>query len=120
LREVALKYTRTAKSISFRTRLDHVRIEQQKTGYKIYADAEDREAVYSLSESAATDVANALKMKIETTFLDLVEEAIKAGQGEELFTQVQSSGTSEFFWMDMDQIDRFMVGGGQVKPLEND
>jgi hypothetical protein len=115
-----MKYTRTTKSISFKTRMDHVRIAQQKTGYKIYADAEDREAVYSLSESAATDVAKALKMKIETTFLDLVEEAIKAGQVEAIFTQVQTSGTSEFFWMDMDQIDRFMIGGEQVKPLEDD
>jgi predicted PhzF superfamily epimerase YddE/YHI9 len=115
-----MKYTRTAKSISFKTRIDHVRITQQKTGYKIYADAQDREAVYSLSESAAADVAKALNINIETTFLDLVEEAIKAGQGEGLFTQVQSSGTSEFFWMDMDQIDRFMIGGEQVKPLEDD
>ena len=115
-----MKYTRTAKSISFNTRIDEVRIEKQAAGYKIYADAEDREAVYSLSESAAADVAKNLNMKIETTFLDLAEQAIKAGQGEELFTQVQSSGKSEFFWMDMDQIDRFMIGGEQVKPLEED
>ena len=115
-----MKYTRTAKSISFKTRMDHVRIAEQKTGYKIYADAQDREAVYSLSESAATDVAKALNMKIETTFLDFAEAAIQTGKGQELFNQIQTTGTSEFFWMDMDQIDRFMIGGEQVKPLEGD
>jgi glycine cleavage system aminomethyltransferase T len=115
-----MKYTRTTKSISFKTRQDHVRIEQQKAGYKIYADAEDREAVYSLSESAATDVAKALKMNIETTFLDFAEAAIQAGKAEELFNQMQTAGTSEFFWMDMDQIDRFMIGGEQPRELDRD
>jgi hypothetical protein len=115
-----MKYTRTAKSISFKTRLDHVRITQQKNGYKISADAEDREAVYSLTEQSAAGVAKALNMKIETTFLDFAEAAIQAGKGDELFDQIQSLGTSEFFWMDMDQIERFMIGGEQVKPLEED
>jgi hypothetical protein len=115
-----MKYTRTTKSISFKTRIDHVRITQQKAGYKIYADAQDREAVYSLSESAATDVAKALKMKIETTFLDFAEAAIQAGKAEELFDQMQTAGTSEFFWMDMDQIDRFMIGGEQPGPIEKE
>ena len=114
-----MKYTRTAKSINFKTRIDHVRIEQHKSGYKIYADAQDREAVYSLSESAAADVVKALKMKIETTFLDLAEIAIQAGKSEELFSQIQTLGTSEFFWMDMDQIDRFMIGGETPKPLSD-
>ena len=115
-----MKYTRTAKSISFKTRLDHVRITQQKAGYKIYADAEDREAVYSLTEESAPSVANALKMKIETTFLDFAEAAIQAGKGDELFDEIQSAGTSEFFWMDMDQIERFMIGGEQPKEIEKD
>jgi hypothetical protein len=59
-------------------------------------------------------------MKIETTFLDFAEAAIQVGKGDELFDQIQSHGTSEFFWMDMDQIERFMIGGEQVKPIEED
>jgi hypothetical protein len=114
-----MKYTRTAKSISFKTRLDHVRITQQKSGYKISADAEDREAVYSLTEQSAAGVAKALNMKIETTFLDFAEAAIQAGKGDELFDHIQSLGTSEFFWMDMDQIERFMIGGETPKPLSD-
>jgi len=115
-----MKYTRTANSISFKTRLDHVRITQQKLGYKIYADAEDREAVYNLSESSAAIVAEALKMKIETSFLDFAEAAIQADKSDELFDQIQSLGTSEFFWMDMDQIERYMIGGEQPKEIEKD
>lgn len=115
-----MKYTRTATSISFKTRLDHVRIKKVGAGYKIYADGDDREAVYSLSESAATDVAKALKMKIETTFLDFAEAAIQAGKGEELFDQMQIAGTSEFFWMNMDQIDRYLIGGEQPGETQRD
>ena len=115
-----MKYTRTAKSISFTTRIDHVRIEAVKSGYKIYADADDREAVYSLSESAASGVARALKMNIETTFLDFAEAAIQAGKGEQLFNQMQTAGTSEFFWMDMDQIDRYLIGREQPGEIEKD
>lgn len=115
-----MKYTRTAKSISFTTRIDHVRIESVKSGYKIYADADDREAVYSLSESAASDVARALKMNIETTFLDFAEAAIQAGKGEELFNQMQTAGTSEFFWMDMEQIDCYLIGREQPGEIEKD
>lgn len=115
-----MKYTRTTKSINFKTRQDHVRIEQQKAGYKIYADAEDREAIYSLTEASAAGVASALEMKIETSFLDFAEAAIQAGKGNELFNQIQSLGTSEFFWMDMDQIDRFMIDGEQPRELDKE
>jgi hypothetical protein len=33
---------------------------------------------------------------------------------------MQTAGTSEFFWMDMDQIDRFMIGGEQPGPIEKE
>jgi hypothetical protein len=115
-----MTYTRTATGISFKTRIDHVRIEALNTGYKIYADAEDREAVYSLTELSAADVAKALNMNIETTFLDFVEKAINAGQGDKLFSQIQNSGRSEFFWMNTEQIDRFLIGKEQVMTLEED
>ncbi|MEN9342962.1 MAG: hypothetical protein RIR24_549 [Actinomycetota bacterium] len=115
-----MSYTRTKTSISFKTRLDYVRIEKQKDGYKISADAEDREAIYSLSESTAVEVAAAIGMQIESTFLDLVESAIQVGKGDELFNQIQALGTSEFFWMNMDQIDRFMIGGEKPREIDQD
>ena len=40
-----MKYTRTATDITFNTRIDYVRIEKEPSGYKIYADADDREAI---------------------------------------------------------------------------
>ena len=88
-----MKYTRTAKSISFTTRIDHVRIESVKSGYKIYADGDDREAIYFLGEHQTTAVAEVLGMQAEANFLDLVEN---------------------------DQIDRYLIGGEQPGEVEKE
>ena len=97
-------------------------IEKTKTNgnYKMSADGEDREAIYSLSESATAHVATAIDMKIQTTFLDMVESAIEAGKQNELFMAIVDNGKSEFFWMNMDQIDRFLVGKETPAPLADD
>jgi hypothetical protein len=115
-----MKYTRTTKSISFKTRLDHVRITQHKSGYKIYADAEDREAIYFLGEHQTAAVAEALGMQPESNFLDLVENAIKAGKSNEVFSAAIQDAKSEFFWMNSDQIDRYWIGGEQPGPIEKE
>lgn len=115
-----MKYTRTAKSISFTTRIDHVRIESVKSGYKIYADGDDREAIYFLGEHQTTAVAEALGMQAEANFLDLVENAIKAGKQNEVFSAAIKDAKSEFFWMNMDQIDRYLIGGEQPGEIESD
>ena len=115
-----MKYTRTANSISFTTRIDHVRIEAVKSGYKIYAYGDDREAIYFLGEHQTAAVAEAIGMQDEANFLDLVENAIKAGKQNEVVSAAIKDAKSEFFWMNMDQIDRFLIGKEQVKPLEED
>lgn len=115
-----MKYTRTAKSISFNTRIDEVRIEKQAAGYKIYADAADREAIYFLGEHQTAAVAEVLGMQDEADFLDLVENAIKAGHQNEVFSAAIKDAKSEFFWMNMDQIDRYLIGGEQPGEIESD
>ena len=115
-----MKYTRTETNITFNTRIDYVRIEKEATGYKIYADADDREAIYFLGEHQTAAVAEALGMQDDANFLDLVENAIKAGQQNEVFSAAIKDAKSEYFWMDMDQIDRFMIGGEQPGPIEKE
>jgi hypothetical protein len=115
-----MKYTRTAKSISFNTRIDEVRIEKEAAGYKIYADADDREAIYFLGEHQTAAVAEALGMQDEANFLDLVENAIKAGKQNEVFSASIKDAKSEFFWMNSDQIERYWIGGEQPGPIEKD
>jgi uncharacterized protein (UPF0264 family) len=58
-------------------------------------------------------------MQDDANFLDLVENAIKAGQQNEVFSAAIKDAKSEYFWMDMDQIDRFMIGGETPKPLSD-
>jgi hypothetical protein len=115
-----MKYTRTAKSISFNTRIDEVRIEKQAAGYKIYADAADREAIYFLGEHQTAAVAKALGMQNEADFLDLVENAIKAGKQNEVFSAAIKDAKSEFFWMNTEQIDRYLISGDKPGPIEKD
>jgi hypothetical protein len=115
-----MKYTRTAKSISFKTRIDHVRIETVESGYKIYADGDDREAIYFLGEHQTAAVAEALGMQDDANFLDLVENAIKAGQQNEVFSAAIKDAKSEYFWMNSDQIDRYWIGGEQPGPIEKE
>lgn len=115
-----MKYTRTAKSISFTTRIDHVRIETVEAGYKIYADGDDREAIYFLGEHQTAAVAEALGMQDVADFLDLVENAIKAEQHNEVFSAAIKDAKSEYFWMNMDQIDRYLIGGEQPGEIEKD
>jgi hypothetical protein len=115
-----MKYTRTKTNIRFNTRIDEVRIEKEAAGYKIYADADDREAIYFLGEQQTAAVAEALGMKAEANFLDLVEMAIKAGKSNELFSAAIKDAKSEFFWMNSDQIERYWIGGEQPGPIEKE
>jgi hypothetical protein len=115
-----MKYTRTETNITFNTRIDYVRIEKEATGYKIYADADDREAIYFLGEHQTEAVAEALGIKHETNFLDLVENAIRAGKSNEVFSAAIKDAKSEFFWMNMDQIDRHLIGGERPGEIEKD
>ncbi|MFM1973415.1 MAG: hypothetical protein RLZZ345_499 [Actinomycetota bacterium] len=115
-----MKYTRTANDITFNTRIDYVRIEKEATGYKIYADADDREAIYLLSEDQTAAVAEALGMQPEAEFLDLVENAINSGKSNEVFSAAIKDAESEFFWMNTEQIERYLIGGEQPGPIEKD
>ena len=115
-----MKYTRTDTEITFNTRIDCVRIEKEATGYKIYADADDREAIYFLGEHQTAAVAEALGMQPESNFLDLVENAIQAGKSNEVFSAAIKDAKSEFFWMNSDQIERYWIGGEQPGPIEKE
>ena len=115
-----MKYTRTATDITFNTRIDYVRIEKEPSGYKIYADADDREAIYFLGEHQTAAVAEALGMQHESNFLDLVENAIKAGKSNEVFSAAIKDAKSEFFWMNTEQIERYWIGGEQPGPIEKE
>jgi hypothetical protein len=112
-----MKYTRTAKSISFKTRLDHVRIEKTPTAIKIYLDGADREAVYVFNPSNTEAIAAEIGVSEIDEFLDFVEAGIAADKAEELVSAVIQKSTTEFFWMNMDQIDRFMIAGETPTPL---
>ncbi len=115
-----MKYTRTDTNIRFNTRIDSVFIERTEGGYKIHADGDDREAIYFLGEHQTAAVAEALGMQDEANFLDLVENAIKAGKQNEVFSAAIKDAKTEFFWMNMEQIDRYLIGGEQPGEIEKD
>jgi hypothetical protein len=50
----------------------------------------------------------------------LVENAIQAGKSNEVFSAAIKDAKSEFFWMNSDQIERYMIGGEQPKEIEKD
>lgn len=119
LREVEMKYTRTQDAIRFSTRLDEVRIEKVGTAIKVFLDGADREAVYVFSPSNAEAVATEIGVEAKDEFLDFVETAIEAERAEELVRAVIQKSTTEFFWMNMDQIDRYLIAGEKPAPLSD-
>lgn len=119
LREVEMKYTRTKNTIRFSTRLDAVRIETVGTEIKVFLDGSDREAVYVFSPSNVEAVAAEIGVEAKDEFLDFVESAIKAEKAEELVSAVIQKSKTEFFWMNMDQIDRYLIAGETPTPLSD-
>jgi hypothetical protein len=114
-----MKYTRTQIAIRFSTRLDEVRIEKVGTAIKVFLDGADREAVYVFSPSNAEAVATEIGVEAKDEFLDFVETAIEAEKAEELVSAVIQKSTTEFFWMNMDQIDRYLIAGEKPAPLSD-
>lgn len=114
-----MKYTRTKNTIHFSTRLDSVRIEKVGTAIKVFLDGSDREAVYVFSPSNVEAVATEIGVEAKDEFLDFVESAIEAEKAEELVSAVIQKSKTEFFWMNMDQIDRFLISGETPTPLSD-
>ena len=115
-----MKYQKSESAISFRSTLDYVEICREGKSYVMNLDAEDREAAYRLSENQTSAVAEALGMSIATNFIDFVEQAILAGKKDELVSAFSDIGKSEFFWMNTEQIEKFLIGGQQVTRFEED
>jgi ribonucleotide monophosphatase NagD (HAD superfamily) len=115
-----MKYTRTKNTIRFSTRLDAVRIENVGTAIKVFLDGADREAVYVFSPSNVEAVAAEIGVEAKDEFLDFVEAAIATEKAEELVSAVIQKSTTEFFWMNMDQIDRFLIGKEQPGEIDRE
>jgi hypothetical protein len=50
----------------------------------------------------------------------LVENAINSGKSNEVFSAAIKDAKSEFFWMNTEQIERYLIGGEQPGPIEKD
>lgn len=94
-----MSYTRTATSISFKTKLDEVRVEIFGQDIKTFADARDREAIYLLSHDNFDTVAESLDLPTQDNFLDLVEDALNKGLADQVFSAIQQSSKKDFFWL---------------------
>lgn len=114
-----MKYTRTENNIRFSTRLDEVRIEKVGASIKVFLEGDDREAVYVFNPSNAETVAAEIGVTAKDEFLDFVEAAIAAEKAEELVSAVIQKSTTEFFWMNNDQIERFLIAGETPRPLSD-
>ena len=117
-----MNYKKTAKSLVFKSTLDYVRIELDSASgtFKMYLDGEDREAIYSIGGQDLNKVATELGLQLETSFIDMLEQALKAKQNDQVVTAIIQNGTSEYFWMNTEQIDRFLLGKERPKPLADD
>ena len=122
LREVSMNYNKTAKSLDFKSTLDYVRIELDSASgnFKMNLDGEDREAIYSIGGQDLNKVATELGLQLETSFIDMLEQALKAKQNDQDVSAIIQNGTSEYFWMNTEQIDRFLIGRERPKPLADD
>lgn len=116
-----MTHKRTEERFDFETNLDYVTFKKRPDGtFEMMLDADDREAVYGITPEQVATVTEALKIENHAEFFDLLEAVLAVNKGDDLVYALRDAGTTEFYWMNTEQIEKFMIGGFTVKPIDKD